>query len=35
MEGTVAFELKPSLDFEMDFCFTPFTPATMDKISLF
>jgi hypothetical protein len=29
MEGTVTFELKPSLVFEMDFCFTPGIPAKL------
>ncbi len=29
MEGTVTFELKPLLDFEMDFCFTPGTPGKL------
>lgn len=35
MEGTVAFELQPSLDFEMDFCFTHSHRLPWTKIRCF
>jgi len=29
MQGTTTLELEPQLDFQMDFCFTPGSPAKL------